>query len=283
MKKPVTISLIITLFFVLIGGCSKKEDAPPALPSSKSLSIDFSNFKIANKSADINSMLSEAAAVTNVNWMLAVTTATVWNTLLTVTLAVPVAAFGKAMENTPVYIQNKTWEWKYSVNALAGTYNATLTGQIKTDSIRWEMYISRDGVGSFAEFLWFSGRSALDGKSGQWVLNHGPLFQEPLLQIDWQLNGTEVGNIKYTYIRDRKDDRTTDFFKTSYIEYGLNSTALNAFYNVRFNNSTTTSDFKTVNIEWNTTNHNGHIKASHYYQDSNWHCWDNTGNDVTCN
>ena len=43
------------------------------------------------------------------------------------------------------------------------------------------------------------------------------------------------------------------------------------------------SDFKDVYIEWSTTNHNGHIKALHYYQDSNWHCWDGTGADVTCN
>ena len=50
---------------------------------------------------------------------------------------------------------------------------------------------------------------------------------DALLQIDWTKTATGVGYVKYTYVK------TGDFFKTSYIEYGLNSSALNAHYNVR--------------------------------------------------
>ena len=283
MKKNSVFFLIIIFGSFLISGCKKKDNAP-ALPPANSMSIDFSNFSSGKKSAYIYPQTK--GVTTNVNWFLASTTAGFWNLLLTVNLVVPVAAFKKAIETTPVYVNNNTWEWKFSVAPIGSTYNARLTGQVQTDSVKWKMYISKDvvdGVGAFAEFTWFTGTSALDGKSGQWILNYSQSFPEPMLQIDWSLTGNKVGSIKYTYIRALKDNRTTDLFRTSYIQYGLTTNTLDAFYNIHFNNSTTTSDFKDVYIEWSTTTHYGHIKALHYYQDSNWHCWDGTGLDVTCN
>ena len=91
----------------------------------------------------------------------------------------------------------------------------SLTGEIRTSDVKWEMYISKEGIGAFSELLWYEGTSNLDGKSGQWILNHSQAFPEPMLQIDWKVTGEDVGYIKYTYIRDKKDDRTTDPFKTS--------------------------------------------------------------------
>jgi hypothetical protein len=282
MRKLLSLTLLIAIVILLFGGC-KKTDTAPALPPANSMSIDFSNFTSGTKSANSDLQLKGISAASSVNWLLAATTAAVWNTILTGTLVVPVAAFNKAIDNTPVNIADKTWQWKFSVSSVGVTYNARLTGEVGSSAVTWKMYISRDGAGAFSEFLWFYGTSALDGKSGQWILNHSQLFQEPLLQIDWVVTGTDIGNIKYTYIRDLKDNRTTDLFKNSYITYGLTSTTLNAFYTIHFNNSTTTTDFKDVYIEWSTTAHNGHIKAQHYYQDTNWHCWDGSGLDVTCN
>lgn len=282
MKKILSISLIIVLVTGLFWGCEKNEN-PPSLPPVETMTIDFSNFTAGKKSATIDFQTRGIASVSNNNWLLAATTAGFWNIILTVNLAIPVAAFKKAIDNTPVYIDNKKWEWKYSVNAIGATYNARLTGQIQINDIKWEMYVSRDGVGAFAEFLWFNGTSAFDGKSGQWILNHSQQFPESMLQIDWILNGTNIGGIKYTYIRELKDNRTTDLFKTSYIEYGLTTNTLNAFYNIHYNISNTINDFKDVYIEWSTINYNGHIKAVHYFQDNLWHCWDGNGTDVTCN
>jgi hypothetical protein len=280
MKKILSFSLVLALIVFLFGGCAKKDNAP-ALPPANSMTIDFSNFSSAKKSGNIDPQTK--GITTNLNWFLAATTAGYWNILLTINLVVPVAAFKKAVENTPVYMNNNTWEWKFSVAAIGSTYNARLTGLVQKDSVKWEMFISKEGVGAFSEFTWFTGTSAIDGKGGQWILNHSQAFQEPMLKIDWAVTGNAIGSIKYTYIRALKDNRTTDWFKTSYIEYELTSDSLNAFYNVHYNNSTTTSDFKDVYIEWSTINHNGHIKAFHYYQDNNWHCWDGTGVDVTCN
>lgn len=281
MKKISSISLIIVLIAGFFPGC-EKEGNPPSLPPVESMTIDFSNFIGSKKSATIDFQTKGIAAVSNNNWLLASITAGLWNSLLAVPLLIPVTVFNKAIENKPVYIDDR-WEWKYNVNVIGATYNARLTGQIQSNVIKWDMYISKDGVGSFSELLWFNGTSAPDGKSGQWILNYSQQFPEPMLQIDWILNGTNISSIKYTYIRDLKDNRTPDLFKTSFIEYGFTTSTLNAFYNIHYNNSSSVNDFKDVNIEWSTTNHNGHIKAVHYFQDSNWHCWDANGTDVTCN
>jgi hypothetical protein len=280
MKKITSISLVIMLLAGLFWGCEKKEDTPaPTLPPAGSMTIDFSNFG-SKKSATAQN--ESNAFNDNTNWALAATIAGIWNTVLAVNLAVPVASFGAAVNTTPVFLGDATWEWKYDFNVVGATYKARLTGQVQSSDVKWKMYISKEGVGAFSELLWYEGTSALDGKSGNWVLNHSVQFPEPVLQIDWVADGTGVNNIKYTYIRDLKDDRTVDPFKTSYIEYGLNSTVtLNAFYNVH-QNTGVQGVFNDVFIQWSTSGHNGHIKAEYYYQDDLWHCWNEVGENVVC-
>lgn len=275
MKKIVLIFLAISLISCFYWGCVKKKDTPPALPPTKSMSIDFSNFVPITKGA------KDIAVVDRTNWTLASTVAGVWNLILAINLAVPVASFDVAVNKTPVFIDNSKWQWSYDFNVIGATFKARLTGQIRSSDVKWEMYISREGIGAFSELLWYQGTSNLDGKSGQWVLNHSQTFPEPMLQIDWTATGNAIGNIKYTYIRDKKDDRTTDPFKTSYIEYGLTTNTLNAFYNIH-QNTGAANVFNDVFIEWSTTNHNGHIKANYYFQDNIWHCWNETGDNVTC-
>jgi hypothetical protein len=286
MKKIYPILIIITLVSVLVTGCSKKKGDPPVLPPSGSMTIDFSYFVSGTKSAFLTEGTKGISDAENVNWTLASTIAGVWNRFLIYELSVPVAAFKVAVNQTPVFVDTKKWEWSYSVNAVGVTYKARLTGEIKATEVEWKMYVAKEGVGAYSEFLWFEGTSALDGKSGQWILNHSQLFQEPLLQIDWEVTGSSISSITYTYIRDLKDNRSADPFKGSYIEYGLTSATLNAFYTVHLNMTGVANDFEDVNIEWSTTVHNGRIKAPYYYLDTaspQWHCWDLNGNDVVCN
>jgi hypothetical protein len=279
MKKIKLISLIITLIAGLLGGCEKK-DNPPALPPAATMSIDFSSFAIATKSAISEGVIKSITASDKTNWTLAATTAGVWNAILTVNLVVPVTSFKLAVGNTPVLLDNK-WVWSYNFNIVGATYKARLTGQIISGDVKWEMYISREGVGAFPELLWFSGTSKIDGTSGQWILNYNQQFPEPFLQIDWELSGSDIGTIKYTYIRDKKDDRSVDPFKNSYIQYGLTANPLNAFYNIH-QNTGVVNVFNDIFIEWSTTKYNGHIKALNYFQDNLWHCWNETGDNTIC-
>ena len=279
MRKLVSFSLL-TIFALIFWACEKKGD-PPALPPLESMSIDFSQFSGVKKSGNVLFDGKTMVAVENSNWITAVTVVGVWNTLITVNLAIPVTAFHIAMEKKPAYLDNKTWEWKYSVDVLGATYNARLTGQIRTTDIEWIMRVGKTGPGGFGEFVWFTGTTALDGKSGQWILNHSQQFQEPMLQIDWEKTGTEIGSIKYTYIRELADNRSAEPFKNSYLRHGLTSNTLNAFYEIHFYEPAG-SKFVDVDIEWSTTQHNGRIMSPDYFQDTSWHCWDSNVNDTNC-
>lgn len=283
MKKLFKISLVVTLLSGLFWGCEKKETPTlPTLPPIASMSMDFSNFNSTNKSGIIAGEVKEAVIPGKGNLILASTIAGVWNIILTVNLVVPVESFKQTANTIPVYRDNNTWEWSNNFNVIGANYKSRLTGQIRSNDVKWEMYITREGIGAFSEIMWFEGTSKLDGKSGQWILNHSQIFPEPMLQIDWVAVGQGVGNIKYTYIRDKKDDRSSDLFKTSFIEYGLTTKALDAFYNIH-HNAGTVNVFNDVFIEWSTTNHNGHIKANYSYQDDLWHCWNEAGDNIICN
>jgi len=266
--------MIIALALVILWGCEKKGD-PPALPPAESMTIDFSYFTSSTKSATIVPETKGSNAVENTNWTVAATVAGVWNTILIANLAVPVAAFEKAIESKPAYIDNATWQWKYSVNVLAAAYTARLTGQIRTDSVKWEMYITKSGVGGFDEFKWFEGTTALDGNAGQWILTESQAVQVRMLKIDWEKSGIDVGKIKYSYIKNGVD------FNGSNIKYGLVTGSLDAFYNVHFW-ETNRAKFVDVNIKWSTTLFNGQVKSLDYFQNDSWHCWDGNGNDITC-
>jgi hypothetical protein len=131
-------------------------------------------------------------------------------------------------------------------------------------------------------FLWYEGTSARDGISGQWILYHSHEFQEKVLQIDWEKESDQIASLTYTAVRELKDDRTTEPFKGSYLTYGLQEGDYNAFYNVHFYDIWTTS-FVDAYIDWSTTEYNGRVKAQYHFQDTEWHCWDNSGADALCN
>ncbi len=277
------LSGLLGLLFVLFvfSACEKDEDetgTPPAIPPYETMSTDFGTFTDKTKTAE--TLLTDT---TKWNYALAGITAGYWNIMLTVTLAVPVASFAESFKNEAVFIGDKTWEWSYEVKGFAATYKARLTGQMRPDDIKWEMYVAKEGVGEHAEFKWFEGTSALDGNSGQWVLYHSYEVQEPVLQIDWKKSGEEIGEIKYSYIRASDNGDKKQLSKDSYIQYGLTEEGYDAFYNIHYTTRDIEAEgFLDVNIEWSTTNYNGRIKAEHYFNNAEWHCWDNLGYDAVC-
>jgi len=273
--KKVFAALLILVFVPFFQSCERKGN-PPVLPPYETMLIDFTNFNTGTKSFQQPDLPKSSTAAPNFNWSVAATIAGVWNTLIAVNLAIPVAAFKEALTKKPSYLDNKKWQWKYSVNVLSATYTARLTGQISSTGVKWEMYISREGAGGFAEFLWFEGTSASDGKSGQWIFYQSREEQVPVLRIDWQIKNNEVASIKYTYIK------TGSPMKDSYIEYGLTTGDLNAFYNVHYYESTSMMKFVDVEIQWSTTGHHGKIKAPDFFGDNLWHCWDSNYNDTVC-
>ena len=271
MKKLFSIVLIGTLLFGSYS-CENNKETAPEIPPYESMAIDFSQFTT-----------KAAGDTTQLNYVSAGLTVFVWNVMLTGTLVVPVAAFAHSFQYEPEYMGDATWEWKYDVTGFVNTFKARMVGKIISDVVQWEMYISKEGIDPHEEFLWFEGTSNLAGDGGQWIIYHSYALQVPVLQIDWEKTGDEVGNIQYTYIRESDNGDQSQLTAGSYLTYGLTDNYFNAFYNIQFSNRSAPAETKTVNIEWSTTEYYGRIKAPHYFQgDNNWHCWDNTGYDMVC-
>jgi hypothetical protein len=279
MKKIVSGFLAITLVYLMLVSCESKKD-PPALPPYESMAIDFSKFDINQGKAATDGQKS--TEVIGINYTYAAINVGVFSALLTVTLAVPVACFYNSFSQEPVFLSDATWQWSTEYTAFGGTYHARLTGQVRSNDVKWEMYISRDGIGAFDEFMWYEGTSLSDGSGGQWILKHSQQFQEPMLQIDWERTGSEVGMVKYTNIRELDNDRSPNVQDGAFIEAGLTDGDLNAYYSIHVYDTWTLNDFADVNIEWNTTTYNGRVKSPLFYSNVDWHCWDGTGADVVC-
>jgi hypothetical protein len=262
MKKLFSVCMILVLSAGFFTSCKKKDNGTaPILPPQESFTIDFNNFVSLKKSLELT---ADQKGTNNTNWEFAALVASYWRLITATTLAVPISAFKLALDNDPVFIGNNTWQWSYSVTPADVTYKARLTGQISSNDVLWKMSVSREGTGGFPEFVWFEGKSNLDGTSGQWTLNQSAAAPEAVLQIDWTRSGTTIPYIKYTFIKN------LDPFKTSIIEFGLKEAALNAYYTVHYYNGTKFSD---VSIEWNTTTKNGRVKSTDYLNGL-WFCWD---------
>jgi len=266
MKKLLSISLILILITVIPAGCKKDKGDPPVLPPAESMTIDFSNFQLQKK--------GDAKGTENSAWEFSATVAAVWRIVVNTTLIVPVTAFQQAVSQTATYVSEKNWQWSYNVTVSGSTYKARLTGEIRASDVAWKMYVSKEGTGAFAEFLWFEGTSKLDGTGGQWILNQSSTVPSAILQIDWTKTASEIGKITYTYVKNG------DALKTSYIEYGLTTGTLNAYYKVHYYTGVKFSD---VDVEWSTTLKNGRVKSVDYFLgDTNWHCWDANKVNITC-
>jgi hypothetical protein len=240
------------------------------------MTIDFSDFESGTKSADF--LLPKG--VEDSYWGFSALVAGYWKSLIVSTLAVPVASFKLALDQTPSYLEEKTWQWSFNVSALTLTYKARLTGQIRATDVLWKMYISKEGSGAFPEFVWFEGTSRLDGTGGQWTLNHSNTYKEPVLTIDWTKTGTTMGTVTYTYVRTLNDARVADPFKTSSIIYGKMTGTYNSYYTIHYYNG---AGFSDVDVKWHTTEHIGTVKCLIFFGDNNQHCWNgNHVNLATC-
>jgi hypothetical protein len=269
MKKIFILLLLTVVISTFLTSCKKDKGNPPTLPPKESMTIDFSNFGT-GKSGDI----ALSKGIEDSYWSFSALVAGYFRAYEVVILAVPVAAFKLAIEKTPTYVENKTWQWSYNVPALSSTYKARLTGQIRTSDVLWQMYISKEGSGAFTEFVWFEGTSKLDGTGGTWTLKKSPTEQVSFLTINWTRTGTTMGTVTYTYV-------VSGDSYGSFITYGKKTTGIyDAYYTIHYYNGV---GFSEVDVQWSTTGRNGTVKCLAFFGDSNYHCWDgNYGNLATC-
>jgi hypothetical protein len=282
MKKLVSYFLAISIIYLISVSCeTKKDSTPPDLPPYESMFVDFSKFKVSDtKSAveDLKNVQTDSMS----NFHFAQGNVFVFSLILGVTLAVPVATFANSFNQQALFLGDATWQWSSDYEVLGGVYHARLTGQVRASDVKWVMNVSRTGIGAFDEFIWYQGTSLNDGSGGQWILNYSQQFPEPMLQIDWERTGSEVGMIKYTNVRELNDNRTANVHFNDWIEVGRTDNAMDSYYTIHVFNEWPVNDFIDVDIEWSSTEYYGHVKSELYYGNTDWHCWDGYGYDISC-
>lgn len=269
--------LVFTAYMLALAGCGNDnvtglQGDPPDIPPTTTFLMSFGDFTGAEPPAqasdgDANGVFGATAQ----NWSYAALNVLVWNTVLTVGLAVPAASFIAAFGHQPVRHTNGDWVWSYNFYVNEVLHLAELHGRVDGDDVTWEMYISKEDA--FTDFLWYSGVSDIEATEGSWTIYDNPDDAEPLIRIDWHRNPDEgTADITYTNII------PGDAENGGYISYGITGNVpYDAFYDI-YNKG----DDNHTNIEWHRTTNAGRVQDEDHFGDSTWHCWDGQLQDVDC-
>ncbi|MCB0271225.1 MAG: hypothetical protein KDH95_23910 [Calditrichaeota bacterium] len=264
---------IIALLLIFFAGCAEKgstdpQEEAPEIPPLSTFLMDFNSFDTTSALPKINGITLQQQ---DANWRWAGFKVGVWNLVITVNLAIPVAAFVESFQHEPVQQSDGSWIWAYNFGI---GNSAKLRAFLENNEINWEMRITKPN--QYTDFLWFTGVSNLVATEGTWQLNVSPNDPKPYLDILWHRNPQQgSADVRYTNVIPNNPGNG------GYIFYGItNDTPFNAFYdiwNVELNNLT--------NIEWNRSDFHGHITDPLHFGDTNRHCWDTLDNgliDITC-
>ncbi len=265
MKNLLSLMAAFLILLISLGSCEEENDnneTAPSLPPEASFVMPFDAFS--STSGDMKT--SELQG--NVNWVTAATQVTVWNVFISIGMAIPTIAFLEAFNHEAVYdVETNKWLWSYNVPH----HTVVLSGKVESDSVYWEMQLSKADV--FSDFVWYTGTSHINGSGGYWIINENPEETSPLLRIDWNRDSSnETGDIKYTNVQPGGAENG------GYIHYGSNTdTDYNRYYNI-FNKG----QDNLTEIKWNNETHNGRIKNPAAFKDEIWHCWGTDLVDMDC-
>ena len=277
MKSHWMIFLISTMLaLVLSAGCDKNPTdpdpgVPPELPPMSTFLMDFSAFQQNSANgASVAGMMPDQT-LSKLNWGFSALQVGVWNSLITLGMAIPVATFGQALQQTPTYAGNNTWVWEYSVPAGVQAVTCTMTGKRVEEGVEWSMAITQHGV--FEDFVWYTGFCNYQISEGYWILFKSPDDRRAMLRTDWHRDpATESGDIRYTNILEG------DAENGGYIAY---EKTLDTLYDRHYDIYNKGKDNLTE-IEWNATTKAGRVKDPNHFGNSDWQCWDENFNDVDC-
>ena len=266
--KNLSFILALVLSFAFMQSCEKEpivyEPTAPDLPLEESFIMAFNGFEDTDTVKSFN------------NWFYAATNVVVWNTVLTLNLAVPVASFYESFKHNAVWQGNQTWLWAYGFNVNGEHYTAELYGKIlNEEEVGWEMRISKAGLAGFDDVEWYTGVTAIDRSYATWTLNHNPYNPENFIGIDYHAdNDNGAASIRYTNIIPGNPGNG------GYIEYQEAHDATQTFnrsydvYKIEFDNL--------LDIDWNSNTAEGRVKDPQKFQNEDWHCWDYQLQDTQC-
>jgi hypothetical protein len=266
---------LVVLISLMLFSCSEEDPNAPAeqrpdIPPQSTFVMDFSEFPDTLAPALLGKVFS-TDTLQRTNWGWAALNAGVWNIVLTITLAVPVAAFGEAFNHEPVQQPDNSWLWTYDLNIGGIVHTAKLFGSTVSEGNEWRMLVTKQGY--YEDFEWYTGFSNFPRTSGTWALNKDPNDPNPFLFIEWNRNTQQnTADIKYTNIV------PGDPANGSYIFYGkTNGDPYNRFYDI-FGQE----ENRNINIEWNYENLFGRVMDELRFGDQDWHCWNEQLFNIDC-
>jgi hypothetical protein len=268
--KVYTYLIVVLVMLLSLSSCTKDEDTTepkpaPTIPPASTFAMDFNDF------SNIDTTAYKSGLTYN-NWGWAAWNTGVWNAILTITFAVPVASFYESFNHQGVWNPSEDkWIWSYNFMAGGVVHLAELKASLVIEGVKWEMYLSK--TNSYNDFLWYHGISNLTNTEGEWHLNENPSSPGEIILIEWHRNsqGTEA-DIKYTNVKQGAPENG------GYIFYGINiSNPFDAFYNIYG-----ASADNLLTIEWNRTTKNGRVMDEAHFGNTDWHCWDEMLMDIDC-
>ena len=251
-RSLIAITLSISRLLTSVS-CDKEPVADrPDLPPLESLVMDFSDFSEqpgAKKGTD-----------TYENFLHSYFSVFFWNVASTVTLAVPVAAYGIALQQDAVYLGDHTWEWSFDFPLGGVNYTATLTGsRLNNEEFTMDMVISLAAAPEQG-IKWFDGVVRYDHTAASWNLYKDGTIK--VLEAEWNKDfETEEADLTYTYVEPEQEE-TGSYITLAYMP--------DEFYDAAYTISLAAN---MTNIEWNTTTKEGRVKDPEKFGDSEWHCW----------
>ncbi len=274
--KNLSLILVLALSMLFVQSCQKEgvndeysNQPTPQLPAEASFLMPTEGFTNLDGAND-----DQIEDRTFTNWGYAAGNVLVWNSLITMHLAVPVLSFRASFNHEAVYQGGGVWLWAYTFRDKGSTFRAELYGELAVgDMINWTMYISKDG--GFGRVLWYSGTTANDGSSATWDLNFDPNNPRPIVHIDYTKDlVSQDAQIRYTNVINGTPEQG------GYIEYRHEvsaATEFNRHYDV----------FKAeldnlLEINWNSLYKNGQVKDPVKFMDEDWRCWGTDLHDADC-
>jgi hypothetical protein len=268
MKTQILTILSIILALAMINpSCTKDdEDTQPDLPPLEALSMDFSDF---TTFPDTTSPLKSADSY--INFVYSFTTVGVWSFLTGLPMIIPVAVYAECLKQTPEYLGDNGWQWSFSVTIATVTYEARLVAKrIDNETFSAKMYVTQ--TGAYEDFMWFEGIVRYDHTYAEWTMYESAANNVAWLSVVWNKDWVAATS-----------DITYEILKTSspefgsYISYGIvDNTDYDAFYTISGSEGS-------AEIKWNTTTKAGRVKAEYFFDDTEWHCWNESFMDVSCN
>lgn len=257
-----TTLLLLSTMVLLMTACGPPKDEPtPELPEAQSFLMDFGQFE--------DGKVQRTAGMEN--FAFAGINVLVWNVVIYVGSAVPVAAFLESFNHQAEWDRKlKRWVWEYDVTVAARRYTVQLQGHISGGFANWELHVSQQG--GFQNFVYYTGQTALDRTSATWTLNREPSAPTPAVLIEYENDFAGNRQIRYTNIIQN------DVNNGGYIEYRVTTDiAFDRYYDIYSQENDNLTE-----IKWSSMTNEGRVKDELHFGDTDFHCWDSQYMDVVC-